>query len=491
MVTNGQVKKLIKVRRSGMSIENSANKTNMCRKTASKYISANKLPSELKKDHNWCTRKDPFSNDWDYIKSFLENNDSVEAKALFEHLNIISPFKYTEGQLRTLQRKIKIWKATDGPPKDIIFEQNHYPGVLCASDFTNMDELEITINNILFKHKLFHFVLTYSNWETGTVCFSESFESLSDGLQNALWELGGGTEKHRTDRLSAAVNNLGDSKEFTKRYEELLEHYKIQGQKTQPYSPHENGDAEQSHYRYKKAIRQALIIRGSNNFNSQKEYEQFIKKIFDQLNSSRMENLYKELNHLKKLPNRRLEDYREIISRVTRHSTIRVLKNSYSLHSRLIGEKVKVKIFARHIEVFYGQKKIESIPRIIGKNKHNIQYRDIIDSLIRKPGAFENYKYKNDLFPTSYFRIAYDQLTKCNPAKASREYLKILYLAAKENEDLVNQAITFLVDNEILISFDAVNKIVKEKTSLPTAAEVNIPPVDLSIFDSLLYQEVN
>ena len=221
-------------------------KTDVDVKTARKYLDLKQLPDEIKPEHTWKTRKDPFEDAWSDIKNMLGINSGLEAKTIFDDLQIKQPDKYLEGQLRTLQRKIKIWRAIEGPAKEVFFSQEHKPGDLCESDFTRMKELNITINGMLFDHLIYHFVLTYSNWETGEICYSESFESLSEGLQNALWELGGVPKKHRTDRLSTAVCNIGDEKgTFQKRYLELLNHYGITGEKTQGASPNENGDIEQ------------------------------------------------------------------------------------------------------------------------------------------------------------------------------------------------------------------------------------------------------
>jgi len=486
MVTDKQVKRLFKLRRLGMTKSDIADKTNMDIKTASKYLNLGKLPSQVKPEHNWQTRKDPFKDEWEHIKELLGNNPGLEAKTIFEYLQEQNPGNHQDGQLRTLQRRIKQWRAIEGPSKEVFFEQNHYPGKLCASDFTDMNELNITINRQDFRHKLYHFVLTYSNWETGTVCFSESLESLSEGLQNALWELGRVPREHRTDRLSAAINNLSNSKEFTQRYKEILDHYNIKGQKTQPYSPHENGDIEQRHYRFKKAIDQALMLRGSRNFNSREEYEKFLKDKFNQINSNRLDKLTEEMKHLRELPLRRIEDYREFSVKVSPGSTIRINNNTYSVHSRLIKEDVKVLLHADRLKVYHGQNIVEEIPRLVGDNKNNIQYRHIIDSLMRKPGAFDNYKYKNDMFPTSHFKIAFDLLKEQNSANANREYLKILNLAAKESEDQVDKAIMISIDAGFDISFVSIKKIVLSETSCDFSFPIEISPVDLEIYDALL-----
>jgi len=188
-----------------------------------------------------------------------------------------------------LQRKIKRWRALKGSPKEVFFPQEHNPGELCESDFTYMNDLEITIQGQRFNHLIYHFVMTYSNWETGTVCFSESYESLSEGFQNALWELGGVPESHRTDRLSSAVHKELNPEEFTARYRGLLKHYKLKGEKIRTGKANENGDVEQRHYRFKRALNQALLLRGSRDFNSREDYERFIQTLFEQLNAGRRE----------------------------------------------------------------------------------------------------------------------------------------------------------------------------------------------------------
>ena len=188
------------------------------------------------------------------MREQVATNPGLEAKTLFEALQRKYPGQFADGQLRTLQRRIKRWRATEGPEREVFFAQQHVPGRLGQSDFTHMNELGITIGGQSFPHMLYHFVLTYSNWEAVTVCYSESFESLSEGLQNALWELGGVPLEHRTDRLSTAVNNVSEEREFTARYEALLRHYRMAGQKIQTGKANENGDVEQRHHRLKRAV---------------------------------------------------------------------------------------------------------------------------------------------------------------------------------------------------------------------------------------------
>ena len=215
MVTDKQVRRLFALIKTEESQEIAASKAGMDAKTARKYRRLDRLPSELPAGARGRTRPDPFIDVWDDVQKLFEDNAGLEAKTVFEFLQRQNPGRFQDGQVRTLQRRVKVWRATEGPAREVFFAQQHPPGRLGASDFTHMEELGVTIQGQSFPHLIYHFVLTYSNWEAGTVCFSESFESLSEGLQNALWALGKVPHRHRTDRLSTAVNNMSDPAEFT------------------------------------------------------------------------------------------------------------------------------------------------------------------------------------------------------------------------------------------------------------------------------------
>lgn len=487
MVTDRQVRRLMKLVQKGKTKATAADKAGMDEKTARKYLRLGKLPSEIEVEHTWRTREDSFAEVWEELKAKLEINPGLESKTLFEYLQRCFPGKFSDGQLRTLQRKVKVWRALEGPPKEVFFEQKHSPGELCQTDFTSMNELGITIGGELFDHLMYHFVLTYSNWETGSLCFSESFESLSFGLQRALWKLGGVPEAHRTDRLTAAVQKPESPDEFTQRYQALLHHYGLEGRKIQARKPHENGDVEQRHHRFKKALDQALMLRGSRDFTSRKEYESFLAKLFQQLNAGRREKLAEELKVLRRLPAHKLPACKPLRVKVSSGATIRVGNNTYSVDSRLIGEKVKVRVYADHLELWYAQKCVERIPRLRGEGKHKIQYRHIIDWLVRKPGAFENYRYREDLFPTSRFRMAYDRLKKQHAAqKAAKEYLRILEMASKEGEALVDEALCSVLLLPEVVAADVEMFVESYKRRSMPQTEVEIAKPDLRAYDALL-----
>lgn len=461
-------------------------KAGMDEKTARRYARLKKLPSEVRAEHNWRTRRDPFAEVWPEVRAHLELNSGLEAKTLFEDLQRRYPGRFAEGQLRTLQRRIKHWRATEGPPKEVFFAQVYVPGERSQSDYTHMSQLGVTIQGQPFPHLIYHFVLPYSNWETGTVCFSESFESLSEGLQDALWELGGTPAMHQTDRLSSAVNTHVNREVFTRRYQGLLAHYGMKPRATQAASPHENGDVEQRHFRFKKALEQALLLRGSRDFAGRDDYERFLRGLFKQLNAGRQERLAEERTALGALPSTRLDTAKRLRVKVTSGSTIRVYHNTYSVDSRLIGESVEVRLAAEHLDVYYGGKHLERLPRLIGRGGHRIAYRHVIDWLVRKPGAFENYRYRADLFPTHRFRMAYDAMRERRPQRADKDYLRILEIAARENEAAVDAALAHLFERDTPVTVEAVAELVTARCALPAPREVFIEPVRLGEYDTLL-----
>ena len=492
MVTNNQVRILMRSLQTEKTKAIAAAQSGMDVKTARKYERLGQFPSEIRCEHTWRTRADPFVEVWPEVRTQLENNPGLEAKTIFEYLQRTYPGRYCNGQLRTLQRRIKTWRALEGPAKEVFFPQDYKPGELCQSDFTWMNKIGITISGQSFNHLLYHFVLPYSNWETGTVCFSESFESLSEGLQNALWQLGGVAKQHRTDQLTAAVQNLarGGKDEFTRRYAALMRHYGLEAHKIQAGNPHENGDIEQSHHRLKRALEQSLLIRGSRDFNSREDYALFLEKLFCQLNAGRRARFEEELSVLRRLPESRFDSCKRFSVKVGPSSTIRVSHNVYSVESRLIGESIQIRLYAEYFEIWYAQRCIERISRLRGSGKHDIQYRHIIDWLVRKPGAFENFRYRKDLFPTHRFRIAYDSLKQRCFHRRSKEYLKILYLAAKENELAVDQALSHLIDQNIAITYEAVLFLLRSSQEYAAPQDVHIDKIDICVYDSLLSERV-
>jgi len=467
-----------------------AAKAGMDEKTARKWSRIGRQPSEVKKTRTYWTRPDTFAEAWPEIEQLLELDASIEAKTIFDHLCRQSPEKYQESQLRTLQRRVKVWRAQKGQPREVCFPQSHVPGRQAQSDFTHLSDLEVTIAGQPFKHLFYHFTLVYSNWEWWTVCASESWESLSEGLQQALWVLGGVPEEHRTDSLSAAVKPVGSPDEFTERYQGLLRHYGMKASHTTPGRGHENGDVEQSHYRFKRAVDQELLLRGSRDFDSRKSYDEFLRRMRVRRNGLRRERLAEDVRALRALPERRLEAFTRESLKVSRNSTINVRDNTYSVPSQLIGERVEVRIYGAHLEVWYTGEMVEQMDRLRGECKASINYRHVIHSLVKKPGAFAHYRYQECLFPRMIFRLAYDELRSGAPERADRDYLQMLKLAADVSEDRVTEAINEVINRGEAISLARVRKLViaasESASGLP---QVVIDATPLASYDELLQDE--
>jgi len=368
-----------------------------------------------------------------------------------------------------------------------MFEQVHEPAEAIQSDFTHASELGVTIAGEPFAHLLFHSVLTYSNVEAVNVCFSESFEALAEGLEAALASFGGVARMHRTDNLSAAIRELGRDgrRDFTAAYRALLEHYGMVGSTNHPGESHQNGDVESSHGQFKRALDQALRLRGSRDFASRSTYEQFLAELARKRNATRAQRFGLERERLRPLPPAPLLPCKELVVKVNRFSLIRVQSNAYSVPSRLIGAKVRVRIRAETLELYHGVNLILRLPRLVGRNRSRIDYRHVIWSLVRKPGAFMAYKYREEMFPSLVFRRAFDALQAQTPAKAVREYLRLLHLAASTSEAEVGNALELLLADGRLTGFDACRSLLPRAES-DFAQLTSTPVVDLTAYDRLI-----
>jgi hypothetical protein len=307
-------------------------------------------------------------------------------------------------------------------------------------------------------------------------------------VQSALWELGGCPKLHNTDCTSAAVHKQSHPDRFTDRYKALLEHYNMKGRHTEPGHPNQNGIVEQSHHRFKSAINQALILRGTREFSSIADYSEFLQKVCAQKNSCRKQKLAEEIKALLPLPSCKIPEYKEIESRVGKGSTVRVLNNIYSVPSRLIGELVRVRIYANAIKIFYAQKQQETYVRLKGEHQSHINYRHVIKWLIRKPGAFAHYLYRSDLFPSSWFRMGYDLLKKrYSSNKADREYLQILYLAATRSESKVENFLKIILEKNYPLNSSTILEMLDRKEPVPDfIRDTSVSPVSLQGYDILL-----
>lgn len=465
--------------------EISAAKSGMSIKTARKYLSTNKTPSELKKERHWKTRNNVFEENWDSIEDMLHKAPGLQAKTILSYLVSEQPDKFNDSHERTLQRLLRKWRANNGSNNNIIFNQTIRPGEQSQSDYTSMNKLCISIQGDTFEHLLFHFMLPYSKWEYASICYSESFDSLSKGYEDAVWTLGYTAPEHRTDNLSAASKRIGSKRVSTDNWQEFMKHYLVTPSRNNPGVSNDNGSIEKSHDLLKNDIRQQLMLRGSNDFSSVIEYEGFVQKIITRRNNVRSDKLSEEIKLLKALPEKKFYAPEILELTVTKSSTIRIDQVTYSVPSRLIGYTLRAYIYQGEIKLYYGAQLICQMPKI-DKSKTNavINYRHIIAGLVRKPGAFTNYHYRGHLFPSIVFRTLYDKLIKTYPVNGTKQYLQILHLAAVNSESEVEAAISILMEDKITPTVNRVKELLYIKSQAKVEVHVDQPVVKQ--YDSLL-----
>jgi hypothetical protein len=491
IATDAQVRKLMEELNKHGKLGLAAMRVGIDRKTAAKYRDGGKVPSEVKTERSWRTRDDPFEQVWSVIEEKLIDAPEFEAKTLFEWLLSQAPEgTYEPGQLRTLQRRVREWRATAGPDKEVFFAQHHKPGEAMQTDFTWGTELEVTIASGPFAHMLCHPVLPYSNWEWATVCQSESLAAIRRGVQAALFQLGRVPNWLQTDNSTAATHDLSDGKRgFNVDYRAFVEHFGMKPRTIEVGKSNQNGDVEALNGALKRRLVQHLLLRGSRDFESVEAYETWVQGVTNGANGLRRTRIAEELAVMRPLVVARLKEHSEEDVLVTAWSTIRVKHNAYSVPSRLIGETVRVHLYDDKLDVRYGGKSQLLVERLHGRNGRVINYRHIIWSLVQKPGAFEQYQYREELFPTLVFRKAYDALlAKCASSRAADiEYLRVLHLAASTMESEVEVVLERLLEEGTLISAAQV-----KATVSPSRAEVptlETPVVDLHEYDALLGRE--
>jgi hypothetical protein len=282
---------------------------------------------------------------------------------------------------------------------------------------------------VLLDHLLFELALSFSGWRWPTVTLSESYEALLLGVQEALWRLGGEVEVLRSDNLSAATHELplSGGRTLTRRYQGLLDHYGLKSTRISNSQAHENGVIEQAHRRTKSILAQMLVLRGSRDFASVAQHESWVRDVIEHEHNALLgEKLVEERRHLRALSAFPLPAYTTFTVTVRRWSTIRVVNHTYSVPARLIGERVRVQLHHDHLEVYYAGKLVERLPRIRGQRTARIDYHHVIWSLVKKPGAFARYRWREELFPSLVFRRAYDALRSFHGERSDAQYVRIL-----------------------------------------------------------------
>ena len=490
MVTDEQVRLLRTIMAKGKTIASAAAAAGMSERSAYTWKDG-ALPSETKAPRTWRTRPDPFAAVWatDVVPLLAADERGVlEGTTILAELQRRHGASYTIGQLRTLQRRVHEWRALHGPGKEVMFEQKHEAGREGSFDFTDASELGVTIAGEAFSHLFFQVVLSFSKWRWVGLAYSETFEALVRGLQGALWDLGGVPRVWRSDNLSAATHQIpGGGRELNRRFAGVLDHYGAKSTRIEPGESHQNGVAEKAHDVLKSALDQALVIRGSRDFTTVADYMLLVGTVVGRINEGKPSALLdEERKHLLPLPSSRVPEYTTYTATVRQWSTIHFAHRVYSVPSRLIDCEVEIRQHPDVIEVYYRDKTkpTAAMPRIRGDRYHQIDYRHVIWSLVRKPGAFARYRFREELFPSLVFRRAYDSLVDARRERADVEYVRILHLAASTMQADVEVALETLLARGVLPDFASVKALAAPET--PAIPVVDIPPPDLSVYDRLL-----
>jgi hypothetical protein len=438
-ITEQQVRLYMTHRKQGESQPVASAKAGLSERTGRRIESGELTPGAQKPRH-WRTRKDPFSEVWESeVVPLLEKQPALSATTLFEDLQERHPGAYANARKRTFQRRVKTWKALHGPDKEVMFRQQQEAGRLGLSDFTELKDLEITIDGEPLSHRLYHFRLPFSGWShVKVVLGGESYPALAEGLQEALWRLGGAPREHRTDSLSAAYKNLStdEKKDLTERYEGLCGHYGMHPTRNNRGASHENGAVESPHGHLKRRIKQALLLRGSHDFDSLEAYRTWLDELVRRFNRRCGEALAIERAALQALPRRRTTDFTEQVVSVTTASTIEVKRVLYTVPARLVGERLRLHVFDDRIEGYVGAAQAVTLPRVYPlcheRRARCIDYRHLIGQLVRKPQAFRYSQLRDDLLPNATYRRIWTEIdTRLEARAACKRMVGILALAAR------------------------------------------------------------
>ena len=388
-------------------------------------------------------RADPLAAIWNAeIVPMLAAMPGLRPKALFDEMLRRHPA--LPGSIRrTLERRVRGWLALHGPDREVIFRQDHPPGAQGLSDFTDAAALGVSVAGQPLAHRLYHFRLAFSGWAHAEVVLGgESFVALAGGLQNALWGLGGAPAEHRSDSLSAAFRNLDQqtAADLTTRYEALCAQYGMRPTRNNRGVAHENGSIEGPHAHLKATLAQALLLRGGAEFDSLEAYRRFIAETIGRQNVSRGRAVALEQPALQQLPAIRTDDFEQALVTVTRSSAFVLKRVFYTVPSRLIGHRLRVRLYDDRLDCFLGGSLVLTLRRgrissdrvALGQRGHVVDYRHIIHSLCRKPMALLNLVYRDQLFPRTAYRRAWERLIETGPAKSACKTMVALLLLAHE-----------------------------------------------------------
>jgi hypothetical protein len=492
-ITDHQVHKY-KQHRTQVGQSAAAAKAGISERSARRIESASELPSQ-RPPRSWRTRADPISEVWEAeVVPLLQADPMLQSVAVLQELEQRHSGRFGPQVLRTLQRRMRLWRAQFGAEREVFFAQEHPPGRQGLSDFTVCDSLSVHIAGEPFAHRLYQFALAHSGWRhVSIVTTGESFMALSDGLQAALWALGGVPEEHRTDSLSAAFNNLADEQTLNKRYEALCEHYGLRASRCNPGQSNENGSIESRHASLKNALDQALRLRAGRSFSDLAEYEAFVQTVVSRMNERVAARLGLERKMLRPLPKRRTAEFEELSARVSKYAVFSVKGVLYSAPSQLIGHRLSVRLYGERLECWLSGKCVLSTQRAVpshtnGKTRaRRIDYRHLVGALKRKPQALARWVLRDEVFPSAVYYQTWQRLSAQRPEReACKTMVGLLCLAAQGHEAQLAAELEQLIELDQLPNLQALTALLAPPKGELPCVEVVLPA--LSSYDTLMQQ---
>ena len=429
-ITNRQVGRYMDSRRIGRNQSQSADGADISIRTARRLDGAGR---PAKPPRAYRTRVDAFADLWSTeIEPLLQRDAELRAGTLFADLQLRYPGRFQAGQVRTLERRIRQWRAVAGPSRPVMFPQEHPPGWQALLDFTDCGALAVTIDGEALPHRLGHVCCPHSGWQFAQVILGgESYPALAETLRLALEALGGVPQTLRTDSLSAAYKNLKQQEELTSRYDALCRHYGCTPTRNTLGVAHENGAVESPNGHLKDRLDQALRLRGSRDFSALGVYRAFVTGVVDAANAPRAAAIAVERAALTALPGVPGVTWNEALGTVSRFSMVSVLERSYMVPSRLMGHRLVVRVYDDRLIFFAGHQVVHECPRLHGQRRsRQVNYHLCIDALVRKPGAFARLIYRDDLHPSPIYAQTWLRLReRVSEHAACRTYVRLLHLA--------------------------------------------------------------
>ena len=446
---------------------------------------------------SYRTRVDPLAGIWDEeIVPLLQASPGLRPVTIYHELCRRLPDRVDHAIRRTIERRIREWRALHGAERPVIFPQLQVPGRMGLSDFTDANGLGVTICGVLLPHRLYHFAMAYSGFEhTEVVLGGESYVALASGLANALVSLGGSPLEHRSDSLSAAFRNLAvpDAEDITRRYAALVEHYGMVATRNNRGVAHENGAIESRNGHVKDRLEQALELRGHTDFQTLDDYRAFVARVVGDHNRRQHKMIEIERPLLRPLPSTQPVIWQEATVRVTSSSGFSLRQTFYTVPSKLIGHRLRLRIHDDHIEAYLGGSYLFSLKRgrrpakASGRSStHVVSYHHVIGSLRAKPGALANLSYRDALWPQPAYRRTWDALSAVQSVReAARTMVGLLALAHDQGvEGELARALTQTLDEGKLPDLALLRTRFTPAAASAPVVIVQLPP--LALYDSLL-----